>query len=166
MNILRKLRFMALVAVIPVSTKFVGVWSPIDVSNLHPWMKGKIEFAKDEKDPLVLMKSGYPMNKSWERDIVDDEKVKYHITTNVESFLDGKKIVVASIWKKMDGKASETLQRKSISIMFSTYELTDDNTLIFEKYGYSSGETKGQFSVEPYSKEFPQNYHTTYKRER
>jgi len=152
--------------IVKVSSEFEGLWRPVTQKNLHPWMKGDVEISHDTNEPALLIKGGKIMNSPWSELIVDPDGISYQVTADMESFLDGTKLVIATIWRKADRKENPDLDPISIAIIDSVYQLKDKDTLIFEKYGYSSGEKNGKFSIEAYSKNFPKNYHTVYKRVR
>jgi len=149
--------------IIEISNDFIGNWKKSEPCYMPSEMQSEFKIRQSSKtsDLLEIVRKGSspkPFNSGFRVEEPDYEGVNYLTISEVEYFEKFKKLFVSSIWKKLD----EDEHGKNIASILTTYELKNDGSLVYEKYGYTTYEEKDKFTISKYSDFFPENYHCVF----
>jgi hypothetical protein len=137
------------------SSGMIGAWKKTADCKLHSGIKGQFTIRK-ENELFRIQWDGYsamPLGNLGDKTEKDTQGNLYRTISHSEVFNEGKRLVMASIWKNATGEPVDS----NIAVIMTTYQLQNDGTLVYEKYGYSAySEDKGSV-IKSYSELVPGN---------
>jgi hypothetical protein len=148
-----------------VSDAFIGTWVQSQNCKVHETMSGNVSIKRNDSNPKELEiqwvnREFSTFNGIGKINYIDYEKKSYQISTDIETFDEGRTVIFASIWKRTEGDI------KNIAVIMKKYQLNEKDELIYEKYGYTAFKENKKLQLKSYSDFFPANYHCVMTRKK